>query len=549
MIQRLLIKNFALIENLQIDFTEGFNVLSGETGSGKSIILDAISLLIGKRSDRESLFDKEKKCILESQLYLESDKKHLFKNHNLDFESETIIRREILPNGKSRSFINDTPVSLTVLSEIVSSNLEIYSQNQSISLKSEEKQLNLIDKLADSEGLLNKYQTLFTDYNKLQSEIYQIKNGNRLSESELDYLNFQIDELEKSGLRKGEKKDLEEEYNILEHSTSIIENLSKSYNLISEENGINSKLSEIEIDLSKISSFSENLSDLHSRITSIRIELQDLENEIQIQSESVNVNSDSLKVVSERLDHLNTLLVKHRKSEIRELLEVLNEMKLKKSASSDFDKIIQQKEKEFFLKETELKKISDRLRLKRKSICNLFQSNVEDHLKKLGIKSPIFKVEITEKDTFTISGKDNVKFLFSANKGTEVSEIHKVASGGELSRLMLCFSYLVSEFDALSSIIFDEIDTGVSGEIANLMSEMMLSMSKKRQIISVTHLPQIASKADMHFKVFKSERNNRTISEIKRLEQSERVEEIAKMLSGKTVTETAINNAKELLSQ
>ena len=549
MIQRLLIKNFALIENLQIDFTEGFNVLSGETGSGKSIILDAISLLIGKRSDRESLFDKEKKCILESQLYLESDKKHLFKNHNLDFESETIIRREILPNGKSRSFINDTPVSLTVLSEIVSSNLEIYSQNQSISLKSEEKQLNLIDKLADSEGLLNKYQTLFTDYNKLQSEIYQIKNGNRLSESELDYLNFQIDELEKSGLRKGEKQDLEEEYNILEHSTSIIENLSKSYNLISEENGINSKLSEIEIDLSKISSFSENLADLYSRITSIRIELQDLENEIQIQSESVNVNSDSLKVVSERLDHLNTLLVKHRKSEIRELLEVLNEMKLKKSASSDFDKIIQQKEKELFLKETELKKISDRLRLKRKSICNLFQSNVEDHLKKLGIKSPIFKVEITEKDTFTISGKDNVKFLFSANKGTEVSEIHKVASGGELSRLMLCFSYLVSEFDALSSIIFDEIDTGVSGEVANLMSEMMLSMSKKRQIISVTHLPQIASKADTHFKVFKSERNNRTISEIKRLEQSERVEEIAKMLSGKTVTETAINNAKELLSQ
>jgi DNA repair protein RecN (Recombination protein N) len=549
MIQRLLIKNFALIENLQIDFTEGFNVLSGETGSGKSIILDAISLLIGKRSDRESLFDKEKKCILESQLYLESDKKHLFKNHNLDFESETIIRREIFPNGKSRSFINDTPVSLTVLSEIVSSNLEIYSQNQSISLKSEEKQLNLIDKLADSEGLLNKYQTLFTDYNKLQSEICQIKNGKRLSESELDYLNFQIDELEKSGLRKGEKKDLEEEYNILEHSTSIIENLSKSYNLISEENGINSKLSEIEIDLSKISSFSENLADLYSRITSIRIELQDLENEIQIQSESVNVNSDSLKVVSERLDHLNTLLVKHRKSEIRELLEVLNEMKLKKSASSDFDKIIQQKEKEFFLKETELKKISDRLRLKRKSICNLFQSNVEDHLKKLGIKSPIFKVEITEKDTFTISGKDNVKFLFSANKGTEVSEIHKVASGGELSRLMLCFSYLVSEFDALSSIIFDEIDTGVSGEVANLMSEMMLSMSKKRQIISVTHLPQIASKADTHFKVFKSEINNRTISEIKRLEQSERVEEIAKMLSGKTVTETAINNAKELLSQ
>ncbi len=549
MIQNLLIKNFALIEKLIVDFTDGFIVLSGETGAGKSIILDAISLLSGKRSDRESLFDKDKKCILESQLHLESDKEYLFKKHNLDFESETIIRREISPNGKSRSFVNDTPVSLSVLGEIVSSNLEIYSQNQSISLKSEEKQLNLIDKLADSRNLLNKYQTLFAEYNKLQSEINQIRNGKGLSESELDYLNFQIDELEKSGLRKGEKEEIEEEYNILEHSTSIIENLSKVYNSISEENGINSKLSEIEIDLSKISSFSENLSNLHERITSIRIELQDLESEIQAQSESVDVNSDSLKVVSERLDHLNTLLVKHRKSEISELLEVLNEMQLKKSASSDFDKIIKEKEKEFFLKETKLKELSDKLRLKRKSICNSFQNNVEDHLKKLGIKSPIFRVEITEKDTFTISGKDNVKFLFSANRGTEVSEIHKVASGGELSRLMLCFSYLVSEFDALSSIIFDEIDTGVSGEVANLMSEMMLSMSKKRQIISVTHLPQIAAKANTHFKVFKSENNNRTTSEIRRLEQSERVEEIAKMLSGKTVTETSINNAMELLSQ
>ena len=549
MIQNLLIKNFALIEKVRADFTDGFIVLSGETGAGKSIILDAISLLSGKRSDRESLFDKDKKCILESQLHLESDKEYLFKKHNLDFESETIIRREISPNGKSRSFVNDTPVSLSVLGEIVSSNLEIYSQNQSISLKSEEKQLNLIDKLADSRNLLNKYQTLFAEYNKLQSEINQIRNGKGLSESELDYLNFQIDELEKSGLRKGEKEELEEEYNILEHSTSIIENLSKVYNSISEENGINSKLSEIEIDLSKISSFSENLSNLHERITSIRIELQDLESEIQTQSESVDVNSDSLKVVSERLDHLNTLLVKHRKSEISELLEVLNEMQLKKSASSDFDKIIKEKEKEFLLKETKLKELSDKLRLKRKSICNSFQTNVEDHLKKLGIKSPIFRVEITEKDTFTISGKDNVKFLFSANRGTEVSEIHKVASGGELSRLMLCFSYLVSEFDALSSIIFDEIDTGVSGEVANLMSEMMLTMSKKRQIISVTHLPQIAAKANTHFKVFKSENNNRTTSEIKRLEQSERVEEIAKMLSGKTVTETSINNAMELLSQ
>jgi len=549
MIKKLFIKNFALIDNLEIDFTNGFNVLSGETGSGKSIILEAISLLIGKRSDRESLHDKSKKCILEYKLCLNINKKNLFKKNNLDFESETIIRREILPNGKSRSFVNDTPVTLGLLSEIASSSLEIYSQNQSLTLKSEEKQLELIDKLSESKDLLNKYQHLFIEYSQLKSEIEEIQSGKKLSNSELDYLNFQIDELEKSNLKNKEKEDLEEQYNILENSTSIVESLYKSYNLISEENGISSKISEIENNLNRTSSFSKNFSELLSRVRSMRIEIQDLEDEIKTQSESVNINSDSLKLISKRLDHLNHLLVKHGKNEISELIDLLKEMQLKKSASLDFEKIIQKKQRDFELKKHELKKISEKLRLKRKSICGLFQSNVQSQLKKLGIKSPVFKVEITDKETFTFLGKDSIKFLFSANKGTEIKEIYKVASGGELSRLMLIFSYLVSKFDNLSSIIFDEIDTGVSGEIANLMSEMMLSMSKKRQIITVTHLPQIASKANTHFKVFKSEKNNRTISKIKKLKQPERVTEIAKMLSGKTVTENSINNAKELLSQ
>ena len=412
MIKKLFIKNFALIDSLEIDFTNGFNVLSGETGSGKSIILEAISLLIGKRSDRESLYDKSKKCILEYQLCLNINKKKLFKKNNLDFETKTIIRREILPNGKNRSFINDTPVTLGTLSKIASSSLEIYSQNQSLTLKSEEKQLELIDKLSESKDLLNKYQDLFIQYSQLNLEIKEIKSAKKLSNSELDYLNFQIDELKKSNLKNGEKEELEEQYKILENSTSIVESLFKSYNLISEENGISSKISEIENNLNRTSSFSLNLSELHNRVRSMRIEINDLEDEIKTQSESVNINSDSLQLVSKRLDHLNNLLVKHGKNKISELIDLLKEMKLKKSASLDFEKIIQKKERDFELKKTDLKKISKKLKLKRKSICCLFQSNVESQLKKLGIKSPIFKVEITDKETFTYLGEDNITFLF-----------------------------------------------------------------------------------------------------------------------------------------
>ena len=549
MINTLLIKNFALIKSLEVDFEKGFTVVSGETGSGKSIMLDAISLLMGKRSDRGSLYDKEKKCILEIEIELSDDKEIYFQKNNLDFDNKTIIRREISYSGKSRSFINDTPVSLSVLNDVVSSTIEIYSQNQSISLKSEEKQLELLDNIANSEGLIQNYKLVYNKYNKLQNEIENIKKGNKLSDAELEFLNFQIEELFQSKLKEGEKEELESQFIVLENSSNIIEKLSESFQLLSEENGVNTKVSQIENELQKLSDLSERLNDLVERVSSVRIELSDIESEMNILSELVDNNPESLMIVSNRLDHLNSLLVKHRKSTVYELILLLEEMNLKVQSSSDFEKIIDKKNKELKLCEKELQIHSNVLTKNRKSVASSFKSNVEFHLQKLGIKSPVFNVEITELSSFTSLGKDKIQFLFSANKGNEPLEIHKVASGGELSRLMLCFSYLLSEFNNLSSLIFDEIDTGVSGEIADLMSEMMKSMSEKRQVLSVTHLPQIASKADIHFRVFKSESNDRTTSEIVKLNMEGRIEEIAKMLSGKKITKTSISNAKELLSQ
>ena len=549
MIKHLLIQNYALIESLEIDFEKGFTVLSGETGAGKSIILDAISLLLGKRSDRGSLYDKEKKCVLELKIYVSKEMEYLFSKHDLDFDTTSIIRREILPTGKSRSFINDSPVSLSILQDISSNFLEIYSQNQSLKLKSEDKQLELLDKIAKSEYELSEYQGIYLKFTQLSSEINQLKEGSKLSDTELEFLRFQINEIEKASLKEEEKINLESEYNVLENSSSITEKLSKMYNYISEENGLSPRLSEIENDLCKISNFSEELTKLSDRISSVRIEVQDLEIEVQNINDSIKNNPEELSKIGERLDLINSLLSKHRKQNISDLLSLLDEMKIKIQSSAQSESIIKEKEVKLENVKKELYKSAEVLTKKRKSVSKEFQKTVESHLRKLGIKSPVFIIDIQQREDFNVSGKDIINFMFSANKGSEPLEINKVASGGELSRLMLCFSYLISDFDNLSCLIFDEIDTGVSGEIADLMSEMMKEMSLNRQIISVTHLPQIASKANHHFKVYKKEKSKRTTSDTKKLTSEERIEEIAKMLSGKKVTETSINNAKELLSQ
>ena len=549
MIYKLFIKNFAIIKNIEIYFKDGFSVLSGETGAGKSIMLDAIALLMGKRSDRGLLFDKSKKCVLELSLLVEENKKELFVKNNIEYKSKTIIKREILSSGKSRSYINNTPISLSLLNSITSNFIEIFSQNQSLNLKSSENQLDLIDKVSQSNIELSNYQRLYKEYISLNNDLENIKETNTLSESEIDFLKFQIKELENSRLKIGEKEDLESEFKLLENSSIILEFLSNTFQSLSNENGINSKIFEIENNINNVSHLSDSFMKLKDRITSTRIELQDIEDDIRTHSESISTEPEKLEEISSRIDNLNSLLIKYRKKEVSELIEHLEQLNSKLKASSDYDSIILEKKEEINLAEKKLIKSAKILSHKRKSICKKFADEVKNQLKKLGIKFPIFIVDIIENRDFTLKGSDEIKFLFSANKGTDAQDLNRVASGGELSRLMLCISNLTSRYYKLSCLIFDEIDTGVSGEIADLLSEMMKSISQNKQVISVTHLPQIASKAKNHFKVFKKEISNKTVTEIKLLNKEERITEIAKMLSGKKVTDTSINNAKELLNQ
>ena len=549
MIYKLFIKNFAIIKNIEIYFKDGFSVLSGETGAGKSIMLDAIALLMGKRSDRGLLFDKSKKCVLELSLLVEENKKELFVKNNIEYKSKTIIKREILSSGKSRSYINNTPISLSLLNSITSNFIEIFSQNQSLNLKSSENQLDLIDKVSQSNIELSNYQRLYKEYISLNNDLENIKETNTLSESEIDFLKFQIKELENSRLKIGEKEDLESEFKLLENSSIILEFLSNTFQSLSNENGINSKIFEIENNINNVSHLSDSFMKLKDRITSTRIELQDIEDDIRTHSESISTEPEKLEEISSRIDNLNSLLIKYRKKEVSELIEHLEQLNSKLKASSDYDSIILEKKEEINLAEKKLIKSAKILSHKRKSICKKFADEVKNQLKKLGIKFPIFIVDIIENRDFTLKGSDEIKFLFSANKGTDAQDLNRVASGGELSRLMLCISNLTSRYYKLSCLIFDEIDTGVSGEIADLMSEMMKSISQNKQVISVTHLPQIASKAKNHFKVFKKEISNKTVTEIKLLNKEERITEISKMLSGKKVTDTSINNAKELLNQ
>ena len=548
MICKLNIKNFALIENLEIDLSSGFSVWSGETGSGKSIILDAISLILGKRSDRGTLFDKNKKCIIEADVMIDSSRKALFELYNLDYEKITNFRREITPSGKSRSFINDTPVSLSILQHISSNFIEIYSQFQSNSLKIEEKQIEMIDKLSSSSAILKNYQDIFHTYNDLRKKIEQMERDHQMSDAEEEYLKYQISEIESSNLLEGEKEKIESKLFLLENSSSIVELMSESYSLLSEDNGVNDSLLKIQNRLNKLSGSSKEITNIQERFSSLIIEINDLENEIKTIHDNIDLDPAILNKHIDRIDQINNLLSKHGKSNIRELLDLLEEMKIRLISSSDYQNILLKETEKLKLLEDSLLNSAKMLRKSRSKVIPGFKKSIENYLKKLGIKDPVFDVLILEREEFSLNGKDSIRFMFSANKGSDPQEIHKVASGGELSRLLLCCSYLVSEYDDLSCIIFDEIDTGVSGEIAYLMSDMMKSMSSEKQIISVTHLPQIASKADAHFKVYKIEDNNRTVSKIKKLVIDERVEEIAKMLSGKTVTEVSISNAKELLS-
>ena len=545
MIKSLHISDYALLKNVSIDFTDGFTVISGETGAGKSIMLDALSLLLGKRVERFSTKENTPKSIIEGMFKVDKSKQSFFIENDLDFEEETLVRREINSNGKSRAFINDTPVLLNVLTAFGKQIIEIHAQHQSVLLKEESAQFILLDELAKSEKELEKYRYELQKYSELKSELNLIKKSGSLSDSELDFLNFQLDELTATNLVADEKEELEKQISLLENVDGIVNVISESEQLLGSEQGVFSELVAIKKSLQEFNSFD----DLSERIESILIELNDINAELSDINSKLESDPQQLQVCNNRLDTINNLLQKHRKQFIEELIDLKDEIEQKIQISSSFDEQILVKKDAIEKQYKALKDSADILDVSRRKVLPKLKSKIEKHLKNLGMPYAQFEVSLYKTDNFHQFGNTTISFLFSANKGSAIQAVSKVASGGELSRLMLAIKYLTAESSKVNALVFDEIDTGVSGEIASLMGDMMLEISSKNQLIAISHLPQIASKAKVHLKVVKKVKSGTTISDVKVLNNEQRVEEIAKLLSGKEITNAAFENAKVLLNQ
>ncbi|MAW21721.1 MAG: DNA repair protein RecN [Flavobacteriales bacterium] len=545
MIKSLKIKNYALLKDIFIDFKEGFTVISGVTGSGKSIMLDALSLLLGKRVERLTIDDNVPKSIIEGVFFIDQSKKSFFESHNIDFDEETVIRREINSNGKSRAFINDTPVLLSVLAIFGQRIIEIHAQHQSILFKDEIAQFTFIDNLAKSDNELFAYKESFKIYNKLKSELNIINDSGTLSESELDFLRYQLDELEEANLLAGEKEVLERKILLLENVEGIAKAVSDSESLFNNEKGVISQVSSIKRKLVDFDVFG----DLSDRIDGILIEVNDISAELSSIFSDLEANPDELSRLNKRLDLINTLLHKHKKQSVIDLIDYKDKIKHKISVSLSFDKQLNNKQIQIDQQYIILGKLVLDLNEKRNKVLPEVKRDIELYLRKLGMQFANFEVKIDPFGSYHDLGNTKVQFLFSANKGSELQPMSKVASGGELSRLMLAIKYISAQSSEVSTLVFDEIDSGVSGEIASLMGDMMLEISRNNQLISISHLPQIASKATQHLKITKSVVGSHTVSSVVELSDQERVKEIAKLLSGKEVTAAALENAKVLLSQ
>ena len=545
MIKSLHIQNYALLKNVFINFTDGFTVVSGETGAGKSIMLDALSLLLGKRVERFSADENRSKSTIEAIIIIDSSKKQFFTDNDLEFEEETVVRREINAIGKSRAFINDTPVLLQVLTNFGKQIIEIHSQHQSVLLKDEHAQFLLIDQLAKSEKELANYQNELKRYTALVSALNSIKKSGSLSSSELEFLQFQFEELNTANLIKNEKEEIENNISLLENVDGISNAIAEGKHYLNNEQGVFTSLSVVKRKLIEFDTFSE----LSTRLEAVLIELNDINAELSDINNKLNANPEELLKFNNRLDILNNLLLKHRKQFIEELIDLKLDIEQKIQLSSSFEIQVIAKHKEIDKQILVLKAAAEVLNTKRNKVLPKIKQQLQEHLQQLGMPYAKFEVVFTEINQFYQNGNTTISFLFSANKGSVLQEVSKVASGGELSRLMLAIKYITAQLSKVNILVFDEIDTGVSGEIASLMGDMMLKISKENQLIAISHLPQIASKANSHLKVVKKIVNSNTISDVVALNQQQRVEEIAKLLSGKKLTKAAFDNAEELLNQ
>ena len=550
MITSLSIENFALIEKLDIDFSNGFSIITGETGAGKSILLGALGLVLGKRADLTSLKNASEKCIVEANFSIgKYNLKSFFESNDLDYEEQTIIRREILPSGKSRAFVNDSPVNLQQLQDLSFYLIDVHSQHQTLELSEEDYQFKIIDSIANNQELLIDFQSGLKKYRSAKSTIESKKNELSSILKEKDYNEFLYQELESANLKQGELEELEQQYQSLNNVEFIKGNLEQLLSIANEEVfGVLKNLKEFKNILQKNATFSSKYQSLFERTNSILIEFDDIVKEVNRESELVFNDPEKLETLNQKLQLIYTLQKKHQVLTVEELLEIQTELENKVvsvSALADEIATLENNIKDF---ELQLDAVATKIsQSRREAIPNLTEKLIAI-LNQLGMPNVRFKIEIQASSNYRNNGKDSIQFLFSANKGTDFGLLKKVASGGEMSRIMLAVKSILSQYSKLPTIIFDEIDTGVSGEIANKMGEIMKEMSKSMQVFAITHLPQIAAKGTNHYKVFKTVQGENTISELKLLNSDERINEIAEMLSGKDISDSAVNHAKALLN-
>ena len=549
MLVKLFVQNYALIRELDVEFENGLTIITGETGAGKSILLGALSLILGTRADSSVLLDKNEKCIVEGTFRIEEyELNEFFISNNIDYEPVSTLRREINPAGKSRAFINDTPVTVNILKELGDRLIDIHSQHQTLMLNDNSFQLNLIDSFSGTAGIKNEYRETYSNYRKLRKEYTSIKEKADKNKSDLEYYQFQYNQLDEAKLKSGEKTELEAEQELLGHTEEIKLALGSSSNLfLAEGISILSMLREVKSYLGRIITFLPESESLLSRTESALIELDDLAAEVEKLSVSIEADPQRLAMVNNRLDNIYTLIQKHRVTDLDELIKKKDEIKdLIGSIVSSDERII---ELETLLDKeaSRLKTISEEISNKRKSVLSDIELRITELLKQLGIPNAKFRITLTHLQEFTTTGIDQADFLFSANKQIVPENLAKIASGGELSRVMLSLKSLLTKNNNLPTIIFDEIDAGVSGEVADKVGQILSGMGKYMQVINITHLPQVASRGTRHYHVYKDDTDSSTFTRVKLLSPEERILEVARLLSGSEVTETALKNARELL--
>lgn len=550
MFHKLRIHNYILIEEVEIRFSKGFNVITGETGAGKSVLMGALALIFGQRAESTVLKNKEEKCFIEAEIHLENNKyKPFFDQYSLDFEKETIVRREINPKGKSRAFINDTPVKLKVLEQFSDLFFDLHTQDQNHLIKDEAFRLNLIDTVAKTSSELKAYKNAWSSYKILEQEVIDKEKENAQIQKELDFIQYQFTQLEQAQLSQNEQELLEAELKQLNKAEEIKQGLAIAYNYLSvDEQSAITLLLKIEQELSKISGFYKKADEYLQRIQSDIIDLQDLAPELESDIETIEYNPQRIEEINTRLNLIFDLQHKHQVDTVAELLEIQEQLDNKLLNLDKFDFEIKEKKQQLEVEKNQLITASDILSKKRINVFKDVEQAVIQNIKELGMPKARFKIEHRKLSDFSDLGQDAIQFLFSANTGSDLDDLSKIASGGEISRLMLSLKQLWSTTSQLSTLILDEIDSGVSGEIADKMGKLMQQMAQNRQLIVITHLPQIAAKGSRHFKVQKQENKASTTTHVLLLEGEKRTVEIAQLLSGENISKAAIENAKELIN-